>query len=135
MSFLGAGSTTTKVVKTVTGVASKKVKSDIKELESSIKLIDKSLDDYYALTKKIDGVIGKIPSAWEGDAANAFVAKLKKNRKSVSQMLTLLTKIRSSAVRRKNKLEERNIWYKEINNAAGTVEKGLKAAKFVEKLF
>ena len=135
MSFLGTGSTTAKVVSKVSGVASKKIKSDVKELESAISSIDKAIDEYNGLALRLNRIAGKIPSAWEGAAADAYLAKLKKQSKSMVEMSKLLLKVRESATKRKNKLIEREIWTREIHNSAEKVGKGLKVVKVISKIF
>ena len=135
MSFLDAGSTTADVVGKVTGVTSKKIRSNIKELESAIVSIDKAIDEYNKLALKLNKIAGMIPSAWEGEAADAYILKLNKQRKAIVEMSKLLLKVRVSAVRRKNKLEEQAIWHTEIHNAADKVSDALDVIQGVEKIF
>ena len=135
MGVLGVASGTANAVKYVSSVANKKIKSDIQELESAITTLDQSIDGYNSVSLRIVNMINRIEPSWKGQNAEAYIGRLRRQGRQNVEMSKLLLRVRELAVKRKNKLKEKQIWAQEINNAANNVSKAIKGVKIISKIF
>lgn len=121
MGFWDVADTTANVTQAGADRIARSIKTDIKNLNTAISKLDQALDEYTQAMQELKTLKDSLSTIWIGQAADTYFMVLQKEIHETGELMNVLASLRTLAVKRRNKLEERRIWATEIANAADSV--------------